>query len=312
MDHRHEPHRPEDMEHAHHAEHEHVHGGASRGRLLASMVLTGGMMVVEFVGGVLTGSLALVSDAGHMFTHFFALGISYFAIRIAARPVGPEKSFGLYRAEILAAFVNGLFLAGATVYLGYESIRRFLHPIPIAGLEMFVIALMGLAVNLASAAILWHVCREDLNIRSAFFHMLADTLSSVAVVAGALVITATGFLPVDPVLSAIISILIGLWSYRLLAQSVRVLLEATPPGVDLEKLQRSLAEADPIIRGVHDLHVWQITSGMLAMTAIVAVDPSASVAEASEIQQRLRAIARDRFCIGHAIFQVEPPEPGDL
>ena len=306
MDHRHEPHRPEHTGHDAHAGHEHVHGAMSRGRLLASMALTGGMMIVEFVGGFLTGSLALVSDAGHMFTHFFALGISYFAIRIAARPAGPEKSFGLYRSEILAAFVNGLFLAGATVYIAYESVRRFLHPIPIAGFEMFVIALVGLAVNLASAGILWRVCREDLNIRSAFFHMLADTLSSVAVVAGALVIAATGFLRIDPVLSAIISILIGLWSYRLLAQSVRILLEATPPGLDLGKLQRSLAEADPAVRGVHDLHVWQITSGMLAMTAIVAVDPSASVTEASGIQERLRGIARDRFGIGHAIFQVEP------
>ncbi len=272
------------------------------------MVLTGVVMVVELVGGLMSGSLALVSDAGHMFTHVFALALSYFAIAIAGRKTSPEKSFGLYRAEILAAFVNGLFLAGATVFIAYESVVRFMHPVPIAGVEMLVIAGVGLAANLASVFILRGAGQDDLNVRSAFFHMLADTLSSVAVVVGAVVINATGLLRIDPVLSILISVMIGIWSWRLLAESVGILLEGTPKGVDLVKLERELAATDPGIRRVHDLHVWQITSGMLTMTAIVVVDPAVPVANATSIMERLRQVAHDRFCIGHAVFQVESEE----
>ena len=302
--------------HPHPAEHGaaegHVHRAVSRRRLVFSMILTGAMMVVELVGGILSGSLALVSDAGHMFTHFFALGVSYFAIRIAAMPASPEKSFGLYRAEILAALLNGVFLAAVTVYIAYESVLRLLAPVAIAGPEMLAVAALGLAVNLVSAALLWGVGRGDLNVRSAFLHMLGDTLSSVGVVAGAVVIMATGSVTIDPLLSVLIAAVIGVWSYRLLAQSVRVLMEATPPGVNLEDLGRALGGADPIVRRIHDLHVWEITSGMLAMTAIVTVAPEVTAADSTRLLGRLRRVAHERFGIGHAIIQAEAEEAGEM
>lgn len=284
------------------------HRPASQRRLLASMALTGSMMIVEIIGGVMSGSLALLSDAGHMFTHFFALGLSYFAIRIASMKVGPEKSFGLYRAEILAALVNGIFLAAVTVYIAYESVLRLARPVPIAGLEMLIVAAVGLAVNLVSAAILWSVSRGDLNVRSAFFHMLGDTLSSVGVVAGAAVILATGWVGIDALLSLLIAVVIGVWSYRLLAQSIRILMEVTPPQVDLARLAEDLKAADPAILNVHDLHVWEITSGMLAMTAIVTVPADVTVERSSHLMEHLRAVAAERFEIGHAIIQVEAGE----
>jgi cobalt-zinc-cadmium efflux system protein len=293
--------------HAHHdgPGHGHAHRPVSRRRLLLSMALTGAMMVVELVGGILSGSLALVSDAGHMFTHFFALGVSYVAIRIAMLPVEPERSYGWFRAEIIAALVNGIFLAGATVFIGYESIVRLMHPTPIEGGEMLAIATLGLAVNLVSMALLWGVSHGDLNVRSAFFHMMGDALSSVAVVAGAAAIMVTGVLVIDPILSLLITVVIGIWSYRLLAQSVRILMESTPHGLDLADLERSLAAADPRVRRVHDLHVWEITSGMRAMTAIVDVDPAVPVGETTDLLEHLRAVAGERFAIGHAIIQVE-------
>ena len=298
---------------AHPADHRHglwhENRAVSRQRLLISMALTGLMMVVEFVGGILAGSLALVSDAGHMFTHLFALGVSYFAIRIASLPVAPEKSFGWFRAEILAALVNGLFLGLATLVIAYEAVVRFLRPVEIAGTEMLVLALVGLAVNLVSAGLLWGAIRGDLNVRSAFFHMLGDTLSSVGVVAGAIVIMWSGQVWVDPLLSLVIALVIGVWSYRLMTQSVRILMESVPQGLDLEDLGRSLQAVDPAVRGVHDLHVWEITGDMRAMTAIAVVDPLTPVGETAGIVARMRQVARERFAIGHAIIQVEPPAP---
>jgi len=300
---------PRDAAHA--AEHRHVFGregrAVSRQRLLVSMALTGTMMIVEFVGGLWTGSLALVSDAGHMFTHFFALGISYFAIRIALLPAAPEKTFGWYRAEILAAFVNGLFLGLATLVIAYEAVVRFFGPVGIAGEEMLALAVLGLAVNLVSAALLWGASRGDLNVRSAFFHMLGDTLSSVGVVIGAVVIMATGQVWVDPLLGLVIALVIGVWSYRLLAQSVRILMESVPEGLDVEDLALTLRDVDPSVRSVHDLHVWEITGDMRAMTAIVVVDPAMPVGEMSRVMVRMREVARQRFSISHAIIQVEPP-----
>jgi cobalt-zinc-cadmium efflux system protein len=289
----------------HDDDHSHVHRPVSRQRLLASMALTGAMMIVELVGGLMSGSLALVSDAGHMFTHFFALGVSYLAIRIAMRPVVPQRSYGWFRAEIIAALFNAIFLAAVTAIIAYEAVLRLLAPEPIAGTEMLLVAALGLVVNLISAALLWGVSKGDLNVRSAFFHMMGDTLSSVAVVAGAAVIMATSFVEIDPVLSILIAVVIGIWSWRLLAQSVRILMESTPHGLDPADLERSLAAADPRIRRVHDLHVWEITSGMRTMTAVVALDPEVRVCETTELVERLRAVASERFAIGHAIIQFE-------
>jgi cobalt-zinc-cadmium efflux system protein len=269
------------------------------------MALTGTMMAVELVGGIYANSLALVSDAGHMFTHFFALGISFFAIVIASRPGPRERTFGFYRIEILAAFVNGLVLVGVTVYIMYESVVRFLEPRPIAEMEMLVISMAGLVVNLISALLLAGVGKGDLNVRSAFLHMLGDTLSSVAVVAGAVLIRFTGWLRVDPVLSGLIAVMIGIWSYRLLRDSVNVLLESTSKHIRLSELDEALRKEFPEIRGLHDVHVWEITSGMCSMTAHVTVEAGTTVEQLETIRARIECFAGERFRVGHTAFQFE-------
>jgi cobalt-zinc-cadmium efflux system protein len=301
--------------HDHHHDHgvprEHVHRPRERRRLLASIIITGLMMVVELVGGILANSLALVSDAGHMFTHFFALGLSLSAIVLAARPASDRRSYGLYRLEILAAFTNGLVLVGATVYILYESVLRLVHPVTIATAEMFWIALAGLVVNLITAALLWGVSREDLNIRSAFLHMITDTLSSVAVVAGALVIRRTGWWQLDPVLSVLISVLIAVWSWRLLRDSANVLLESTPQHLHDQDLAGACCAAFPEILEMHDVHVWEITSAMYSMTAHVALAPETTVGGAERLRARLERFVAERFRVRHAIFQFEGPDAAE-
>jgi len=272
---------------------------------LAAIIITAAMMVVELVGGLLAHSLALVSDAGHMFTHCFALGLSLSAIVLASRPASDRRSYGLYRMEILAAFTNGLVLLGATLYILYESVMRLVHPVAIATAEMFWVALAGLAVNLVTAGLLWGVSREDLNIRSAFLHMITDTLSSVAVVGGALAIRWSGWRQIDPVLGALISVLIAVWSWRLLRDSANVLLESAPRHLQDTDLVAACRAQFPAIREMHDVHVWEITSGMYALTAHVAVDPALTVGSLEDLRVRLERHVAAEFRVGHAIFQFE-------
>ena len=321
MRHTHHPHpEADDNDHHHdHAEHQghdhtHVVDAAScyrpgvRGRLLASIVITGAMMVVELVGGLLSNSLALVSDAGHMFTHFFALALSLSAIVVACRPSTDVRTYGFYRAEILAAFVNGLVLMGATLYIVYEAVVRFLAPRPVATTEMLWVAAAGLAVNMVSAGLLWKVGHEDINVRSAFMHMMGDLLSSVAVVGGAVAIRYTGWSQIDPALGVLISVLIGIWSWRLLRDSANVLLEAVPRHLHGEDLPAAMCAGFPEVLGVHDVHVWEITTSMYAMTAHVAVAANTPVSGLEELRERLHRFVAERFRIGHAIFQFEGPE----
>ncbi len=295
--------------HGHDDDHEQAqapgHKRRERRRLVISLIITGAMMVVELVGGILSNSLALVSDAAHMATHLVALAVTYFAIVIAARPAPIERSYGFFRMEILAAFTNGLILLGATVYILYEAAVRLITPGAIATTEMFIVAAAGLLVNLVSVFLLAGAGKHDLNVRSAVLHMLGDTFSSVAVVAGAVVIYYTGWLRVDPALSALIAVLIGIWSIQLLRDSTNVLLESTPRHVRLADLIAALTASSPEIRDIHDVHVWEITSALYAMTAHVNVDSALTVQQLQEVRQRLGACCREQFHIGHPIFQFE-------
>ena len=299
--------RGHDHDHGHGHAHAHAHGFRSlqRNRLLICIVITGLVMVAELVGGILSGSLALVSDAGHMLTDFFGLALSFSAIALAARPATGVRSYGFYRAEILAAFINGLLLLGATLYIVYESIVRLIHPEPVHTTGMLVVALVGLVANLASAMLLLGVGRGSLNIRGAFLHMIGDTLSSVGVVIGALVIRYTGWERVDPILSLAIAVLIGLSSWRLLRDAASVLLESAPKHVHDEDIAARCCAEFPDVREIHDVHVWEITSSMYAMTAHVAVDPGVTIEKVDELRARLERYVSEKFHIGHAIFQVE-------
>jgi cobalt-zinc-cadmium efflux system protein len=236
------------------------------------------------------------------------LAISLMAIMVARRPSHPDRSYGLYRVEILAALLNAVTLAVITAFILEAAVRRLLNPQPIQTTEMMVVAILGLVVNLVSAAFLWKAGRgEDLNIRSAFAHMLGDTASSVAVVAGAIVIRYTGALWVDPILSAILAVVILIWAYDLIRLSLSILLEATPRGIELLKVEESI-RAVAGVKEVHDIHIWSITSGMHVLTAHVGVEDQ-PLGAAQIIRRNLETVLHREFKIAHTNIQFETDSP---
>ena len=241
-------------------------------KLLFSLSITTVVMVVEILGGYFTNSVALLSDAGHMFTHVFALLIGIAAISIARKPPCHHRTFGLYRAEVLAAFVNGLFLLVVVGLIIYEAILRVLYPVKILGQEMLFIAFIGLSVNAISIAILRGSHKENLNIRSIFYHMFADAISSVGIVLAALVIMLTDWTFIDPLVSIGISIIILVWAWGVLKDSTRILLETSPKGLNIDIISDDLKKKFTEIKDLHNIHLWSITSDMLVFSAHVQID----------------------------------------
>jgi cobalt-zinc-cadmium efflux system protein len=231
-------------------------------KLLFSLSITAVVLVVELVGGFLTNSIALISDAGHMFTHCFALGISLGAIIIACRPPCHHITFGLYRAEVLAAFTNGIFLLAIAFVIIYEAIQRIIHPLEVFGLEMLIIGLIGLGVNLVSIYILHGSHKDNLNIKSVFYHLVADTVASIGVVSAAGIIFYTDFYLLDPIVSIGISLIIIAWAWNILRESSRILLEIAPKGYDIDTISADLKDQFPEIEEVTGSHIWAITMDM--------------------------------------------------
>ncbi|MDQ3302082.1 MAG: cation diffusion facilitator family transporter [Actinomycetota bacterium] len=251
--------------------HSHDHGrGADRRALSVVFALTASYMVVEVVGGLVTGSLALLADAGHMLSDAFSLGLALVAVWLAQRPATPNRSFGYKRAEILAALLNGATLVAISVWIFVEAYNRLWEPPEILGGWMLAVATLGLVVNVAGALILSRSGGESLNVQGALRHVIADVMGSVGAIAAALVILATGWRYADPLISALIGLLVLASSWRLLRDSTNILLEGTPPGMDATKVGESMAAAEGI-REVHDLHIWTITSGFPALAAHVLV-----------------------------------------
>jgi cobalt-zinc-cadmium efflux system protein len=264
------------LAHSHHHEHphedhSHEHGrGADRRALAITFVLTATFMVVEVVGGLLTGSLALLADAGHMLSDALSLGVALFAVWLAGRPSTPNRSFGYKRAEILAALFNGATLVAISVWIFIEAYNRFREPQEILGGWMLAVAALGLVVNVTGALILSRSGGESLNLQGALRHVVADILGSVGAIAAALVILATGWDYADPIISALIGLLVLGSSWKLLRDSTNVLLEGTPRGIDADDVGRSMAASEGV-KEVHDLHIWTITSGFPALAAHVLV-----------------------------------------
>jgi cobalt-zinc-cadmium efflux system protein len=261
-------------------------------------------MVLEIVGGLLSNSLALLSDAGHMFTHVFALGISLGAIYIASRDPHSHRTYGLYRAEILAAFVNSLFLLGVTVLIFREGVDLLMHPEHVHGMQMMAVALIGLSVNVVSVLILHKSADQDMNIKAAFVHVMADALSSVAVVMGAVVIHFTDWRWLDPVLAIGISLLILVWALVLLRDSVNVLLETAPKGMDVDTLKRELSFNIPEIDEIYDLHIWVITTNMYMFSAHIALDRS-NIQDINKIRDRINTWLRQEHGITHTTVEFD-------
>jgi cobalt-zinc-cadmium efflux system protein len=271
--------------------------------LVVTVVLTGVTFIAEAVGGLLTNSLALLSDAGHMFTHLLALLVSLLAVVFAARPATPRRTYGLNRLEIIAALFNGATLFLVSVWIFFEAYKRLMEPEPIATGAMMVIAVIGLAVNLLCAYVLHGSKHEDLNVRAAFVHLLTDTFSSIGVIVGAVVISWTGWTIIDPLLSVGICAAILYWAVKLIGESVDILLEATPRDLDLHEVIEGLREI-PGVRDVHHLHVWTITSGMHALSAHLDVD-DLRVSETEELARQAERFLQERFNINHTTFQFE-------
>ncbi|MHA2283214.1 MAG: cation diffusion facilitator family transporter [Promethearchaeota archaeon] len=240
-----------------------------RRRLILSLLITTIVMIVEIVGGFVTNSIALLSDAGHMFTHAFAISISLLAIMISKKPACHHKTFGLYRAEVLAAFINGLFLIPIVGIIIYEAIIRFLNPQEIFGFYMLIVAIIGLSVNITSILILQGSHKTSLNVKSVFYHMIADAASSIGIVVVALIIMSTNIVILDPIVSLGISAVILYWSWGILRDSTRILLEMAPKGMNIEAITEDLKANFPEILNVIDSHLWTIIPNMLVYSAHV-------------------------------------------
>jgi len=295
------PHAP-DHQHGQ-AGHGHSHGrSASTRRLAIVLALAAAYMVAEIVGGLLTNSLALLADAGHMLSDVAALGLSLFAMRIAQRPPTAKRSFGYYRAEILAALFNAATLITIAVFVFVEAYHRFRTPPAVEGGMMMVIALGGLGVNLLGLWILNSGKSESLNVRGAWLHVATDALGSVGAIAGGALIYFFGLEWADPVVSVLIGLLVIYSSWDLLKEALAVLMESTPAGIDPDRVRDVMAGVAGVT-SVHDLHIWSITSGMASLSAHVCLENGHSHTRALEA---IRHQLRERFGIDHVTIQCEP------
>jgi cobalt-zinc-cadmium efflux system protein len=294
------------------SDHGHDHGAAAlragarhAGRLRLAFALLLVVFVAEAVGGVVTGSLALLSDAGHMLTDVLGIGMALAAISMASRrSAHPGRTYGLYRLEILAALANALLLFGIAGYVLVEAVNRFDDAPEVPGVTVLVVATVGLAANLVAFALLRDGARESINVEGAYLEVLADTIGSLGVIAGAAVVAATGWTWVDPA----VGVAIGLWilprTWRLARQALRILIEAAPSRVDLEQLSADLA-ALPGVVDVHDVHVWTLTSDMEAASAHLMVRAGT---DSHGVLDQARDVLRDSYGVGHATLQVEPDD----
>lgn len=290
--------------HSHGHSHHHGQGDGNRRRLALACILSVIYMLAELFGGLLTGSLALLADAGHMLSDAAALLLSLFAIWICQRPPTPKHTWGYHRTEILAALANGATLVAISVYVLLEAVERFRHPAKVEAPLMMGIAAGGLLVNLISLRILSGGKSESLNVRGAWLHVLTDALGSVQAIAAGALIWAFGWSWADPVASILISLLVIYSAWDLLRETLGVLMEGTPGHIDVEEVRGTLAGISGVV-DVHDLHVWTITSGMESLSAHVVVeDESTACAMLAQVRTKLH----DRFGIDHLTIQVEPVE----
>jgi len=273
-------------------------------KLILSLSITLVVMIIEIIGGLLTNSIALLSDAGHMFTHSFAIGISLIAIIIACKPPCHHRTFGLYRTEVLAAFVNGLFLLLVVVIIIYEALQRFIRPVEVLGFQMLLIAFIGLAANLASIFILRGSHKENLNIRGVFYHMIADAVSSVGIVLAAVVILLTGWNFIDPLVSLGISLLIIYWAWGILKDSTRVLLETAPKGLDIDVITNDLKKKFPEIKEFYNVHLWTIIPEMIVFSAHVTINSNKLKMKQEKLITKINTYLSKEYNIVESTIQV--------
>ena len=285
----------------------HQHGRPPATALRIALCVTSFVLIVEAVGGWLTGSVALLADAGHMLTDAGALAIALLGAWLGSRPADTRKSFGYGRVEVLAALANGLLLGAVSVAIALESWERLSGAREINALPMIAIACIGLGANAVSAYVLWDA-GESLNVRAAWLHVLGDTLGSIAAIAAGIGIYFFGVTRLDPIVGLFISGLLVLAAVRLVREASHVLLEGTPPGIDLEAIARRVGQL-PGVRSVHDLHVWTVTTGQPMMSAHVDLEPDA---DPETVRESVHRLLHQEYDIGHTTIQTEAYRPPQL
>jgi len=277
-----------------------------------SIILTGLILAAEIVGGLISNSLALLSDAGHVVTDIMALSLSWYALRQVERPPSSRMTFGYHRIGVIVAVANAISIFAIAGIILYEAYRRFQQPPEINSILMMSVAFVGLAVNLFVTYWLRREQKSNINVRSAFWHALGDALASVGVIVGGAIILMTGWLWVDPLISVLISLVIGLAAWSILREGLRVLLEASPRNVDTDEMIKALRQV-PGVKDIHDVHVWAISPQLNAMSSHVLID-DLLVSQAADIRKKLEDILRQRFSIRHTMIQMECQQcnPDDL
>lgn len=290
----------------HHHDHHHDHGHdrtENKKGLIIALVITTGIMILEFVGGIFTNSLALLSDAGHMLSDASALGLSLFAFWFAARPASPHKTYGFYRFEILAALFNGATLFVIAGFIIWEALKRFANPPEVASGTMMTIAVIGLVANLISAWALMSKgdVKHNVNMRSAYLHVLGDALGSFGAIVAGLVMLLFEWFIADPIISVVVALLILRSAWGVIRHSVHILMEGTPVTIDQQKVKHSLSQINGVL-DVHDLHIWTITSGMDLLSCHIVIEDTR---DSQTVLQKAIHIIEKQFKIKHTTIQVE-------
>lgn len=299
-----------DPRHAHdHGSGHHSHAleiaGRNKGRVVFAAVLTSGFMAAEFVGGLLTGSLALLADAGHMLTDSVALVLAYVAYRVSERPGTSRMTYGFDRLKILVAYTNGLTVLAIALWIVAEAVERVISPEPILGTPMLVIAAAGLLVNIVVFLVLSGGDRSSLNLRGAILHVLGDLLGSLAAIAAALTILMTGWLAADPLLSVLVAVLLVVSAWRLIAESGLILLEGAPPHIDRNAVARDLAAEIDGLLDIHHMHVWTLDGRQLMATLHARID---ATADAGQTIAAIKSRLSGKYGIHHATVEIETGE----
>jgi cobalt-zinc-cadmium efflux system protein len=272
-------------------------------RVQLALAITGSFMVVEVIGGLLSGSLALLADAGHMLTDTMALFLAAVAFRVSARPADAKRSYGYHRFQILAAFVNGLALIAVVAWILIEAAGRLISPPSVMGNLMLVVAVAGLLVNVVAFMLLHGGDQENMNMRGAAIHVIGDLLGSAAAITAAIVIIFTGWMPIDPLLSVVVAALILRSAWHLVKRSAHVLLEGAPEWLDVEQMQEHLAAAVPQIASIHHVHVWGLTLQRLMLTMHVSL--AGPECDSTAVVRQIKALLHEEFGIDHSTIEVE-------
>jgi len=288
----------------------HSHNDGNMRRVVFALILTGTFMIVEVIGGILSGSLALLADAGHMLTDTMALALAAVAFRVSKRPADRKLTFGYHRFQILAAFVNGLSLLLIVGWILFEAVQRFLSPADVMGQTMLLVATAGLLVNIAAFAILHGGDRDNLNISGAVMHVAGDLLGSVAAIVAALVIIYTGWMTIDPILSVAVAMLILKSAWVLVKRSAHVLLEGAPEWLDVEEMQSKIVAAVPGVGSIHHVHVWGLTPQDLMLTMHVCLATEAT--NPTAVIRKIKDLLRRDYGIGHCTIELEVDDCSDV